>query len=267
MSKLLAFIKKSLRVQWSYRLAIFLGLLGTVGSLLTFYFIDKLFGSRVVPDLAPFGVNYLSYVLIGIAFSGFLGTSIGSLAGHINHEQNLGTLEALLVTPTRIETLVGAMISWDLVYAFLEFALYILVGIFLFRIDFTNINVVSTLVITVLSIISFKSLSMISAGFILVFKKGDPVSWLISIFVELLGGVYFPVTVLPEWLEIISRFFPVTYAIRSVEMAIYQGATLSDLSSDIFGLVCFSIVLLPAGIFTLRYAVNQAKRDGSLTQY
>ncbi len=267
MYKLIAFIKKSFLVQWSYRLAIALGFLGTIVSLLMFYFIDKLFGSSVVPDLAPYGVSYLSYVLVGLAFSGFIGTSLGKLAGQISQEQTVGTLEALLVTPTRIETLVAAMIAWDLAYAFLEFALYILAGIFVFKIDFSQTNITAVLAITLLSIISFKALSMISAGFILVFKRGDPVSWLISIVVELLGGVYFPVSVLPDWLEKIAHLFPVTYAIKSVELAIYRGATITDLAHDLFCLAIFCVLLLPAGVFTLRYALQRAKKDGSLMQY
>ena len=265
--KILAFIKKSFFVQWSYRLAIFLGVLGFLGTLLTFYFIDRLFGFQIVSHLAPYGVNYFSYALVGIAFSGFIGTSLGKVVGQLNHEQAMGTLEALLVSPTRIETLISAMITWDLVYAFVEFAVYIVVGIFLFHIDFSNINILSVLVITLLSIISFNSLSIISAGFIIVFKKGDPVSWLVNIGFELLGGVYFPVTVLPEWLQFISHLFPITYAIRSVELAIYQGATIRDLSSDIFALIVFSFLLLPVGLLILKYALSQAKRDGSLIQY
>lgn len=267
MYKLIAFIKKSLFVQWSYRLAIVLGLLGTIASLLMFYFIDKLFGSQVVPDLAPYGVSYLSYVLVGLAFSGFIGTSLGKLAGQISQEQTVGTLEALMTTPTRIETLVAAMITWDLVYAFLEFALYIVAGILVFRIDFSHANILAVLCVTILSIISFKALSMISAGFILVFKRGDPVSWLISIVVELLGGVYFPVSVLPDWLEKIAHFFPVTYAIRAVELAIYRGASVSELANDLIFLSLFCIILLPTGLFVLRYALQRAKKDGSLVQY
>lgn len=265
--KICAFIKKSFLIQWSYRLAIFLGVLGTVVTLLTFYFIDRLFGSQIVPHLAPFGVNYFSYALIGIAFSGFVGTSLGKVAGQINQEQTIGTLEALLVTPTRIETLIAAMITWDLVYAFVEFALYIIVGIFVFHIDFSNSNILSVLIITLLSIVSFNSLSIISAGFILVFKRGDPVSWFISIGFELLGGVYFPVSILPGWLQSISNLFPITYSIRSVELAIYQGATLRELYHDVFSLVLFCLFLLPVGILVLKYALNQAKHDGSLTHY
>lgn len=265
--KISAFIKKSFYIQWSYRLAIFLSILGTIGSILTFYFIDRLFGHQIVDHLAPYGVSYFPYVLIGIAFSGFIGTSIGTISGLLNQEQTIGTLEALLVTPTRVENIIGAMISWDLLYAFVQLALYTIMGALFFNVDFSNINIVSTLIITLLSIISFKSLSIISAGFILIFKRGDPVSWLVSIVVELLGGVYFPITVLPGWLETIAGFFPLTYAIRSIEMAIYQGADISELSSDITSLFIFAVVLFPLGILMLRVALKKAKHDGSLIQY
>jgi ABC-2 type transport system permease protein len=212
-------------------------------------------------------VNYFSYVLIAIAYAGFIGTSIGRVAAQISQEQTMGTLEPLLTSPTRFETIVLAMITWDLFFAFAEFALYIIVGIFVFHINFSNANLLSVFVITLLSIISLKSLSVLSAGFVLVFKRGDPVSWLMSVGVELLGGVYFPVTVLPEWLRFISHLFPLTYSIRSVELAIYQGATLQELSADIYALLFFSLVFLPLGIIVLRFAVRRAKTEGSRVQY
>lgn len=265
--KIFAFIKKSLLVQWSYRLAICLGILGTFGTLLIFYFIDSLFGSKIVPHLAPYGVNYFSYALLGIALSGFFGTSLGKVAHQINHEQAVGTLEALLVTPTGIGTLVAAMIASDLLYAFVEFGIYIIAGIFLFRIDFSNVNILSALVIAVLSIISFNSLSIISAGFIIVLKKGDPVSWLISTGFELLGGVYFPITVLPNWLQGISHLFPITYCIRSMELAVYKGFSLRQLYPDVLALGFFSLFLFPAGSLVLKCAVNQARKAGSLIEY
>lgn len=265
--KIFAFVKKSFLIQWSYRLAVCLSIVSSFATLLVFYFVDGLFGYRVVPHLAPYGVNYFSYALLGIALSGFLGTSLGRVAHQINQEQAVGTLEALLVTPTSMWTLIGAMITWDLLYAFVEFAVYIMAGIFLFGIDFSNINITAASVIAALSLISFNSLSIISAGFIIVLKKGDPVSWLFSTGFELLGGVYFPVSVLPDWLETVSYLFPITYCIRAMELAVYRGFGLRQLYADVFVLGLFSLLLLPVAIYVMKHALNRAKRDGSLVEY
>ncbi len=267
LSKIFAYIRKSFLVQLSYRLAFFLGIVDTAASLLTFYFIDKLFGFQIAPHLAPYGVNYFSYALIGIAFAGFIGSAFWTISGQISIEQTTGTLEALLVTPTRPETLIISMAIWNLAFASIEFVIYIILGVFLFHIDFSNVNILSTLVIALLSIISFNSIGIISASFIMVFKKGDPISWLINLGIELLGGVYFPITVLPEWLQYISYLFPVTYCVRSVELAVHKGASLDMLLPDIYILLILSVILPFVGFLSFRYALNRARMAGNLVQY
>lgn len=267
MTKIFAYIKKSFLIALSYHLAFFMGLLGAIISTATFFFIDKLFGHQVVLHLQPFGVNYFSYVLVGMAFAGFIGTAMGTVASQIYQEQMMGTLEALLITPTSIYTLITAMMCWNLLYALIDVIIYALLGIFVFKVNFGNINILSTLVITILSIISFNALGIISASFIIVFKRGDPVSWFMNLGMELLGGVYFPITVLPDWLQYFACFFPVTYAIRAVEKAIYQGASLSALSSDILFLLYFSVILVPLALVSFKYAVNRARQAGTLVQY
>ena len=69
--KVLAFVKRDFSLQLSYKLSFFLQFLGIFLSVLTFYFIDKLIGAAAVPYLEPYGGDYFSFVLIGIAF-GFI---------------------------------------------------------------------------------------------------------------------------------------------------------------------------------------------------
>ena len=267
LSKIFAYIKKSLSVQLSYRFAFFLSIVETAASLLTFYFIDKLFGFQIAPHLAQYGVNYFSYALVSIAFAGFIGSTFWTISGQISLEQAAGTLEALLVTPTKPETLIISMAIWNLLYASIEFIIYIILGIFLFHIDFSNANILSVIVITILSIISFNSIGVISASFIIVLKKGDPISWLVNMGIELLGGVYFPVTVLPKWLQYISYLFPVTYVVNSVELAVHKGASLYMLFPDILVLLILSLILPFVGFFSLKFAMNKARMAGNLVQY
>jgi len=265
--KIFAYVKKDFLIESSYRLSFWGDIFGTVASLLTFFFIDKLFGNYASPYLAPFGTNYFSYVLVGIAFSSFIGTGLGSLSGQIRHEQTTGTLESLLLAPTKIGVLVIAMSVWNFLLASLDLILYIILGVFAFKIDFSNINLLSTFVVFVLSVVSFNSLGLISASFILVFKRGDPISWIINMAFGLLGGVYFPITVFPAWLQKLSALLPVTYSIRSLQMAVYKGADLRTILSDILVLLCLTVALVPLSILSLRYAFRKTKEEGSLVQY
>jgi ABC-2 type transport system permease protein len=83
----------------------------------------------------------------------------------------------------------------------------------------------------------------------------------------LLGGVLYPITVLPAWLQIFSYLLPITYSLRGMRHALLQGYSLEALSLDILALIVFSVLLLPLGMICFRYAVKKAKMDGSLTQY
>jgi len=266
-AKTIALFKKDLLVESSYRVAFVFNIFGVLVSLFSYYFIDRLFGAKVVGHLEEYGIGYFQYVLVSIAFFGYVGVGLGSFAERIRAEQAQGTLEALLVTPTRISTIVGSLALWNLALATVDLALYAALGAFLFKIDFSGINAVSAAVVFLLSIVSFGALGIISASFIMVFKRGNPLSWLVAGIEGLICGVYFPVTVLPEWVQSIAGFFPVTYAIRAIELAVYRGFSVRQLSAEIFALVCFSAALLPASLAAFNYSLTKARRDGTLGQY
>lgn len=266
-NKVLAFIKKEFLTESSYKLAFFFNIFGTLTSLLMFYFIDRLFGGRMVPHLEAYGGSYFSYVLIGIAFFGYVGTGLGSLSGRIRSEQVLGTLESVLMTPTKISTLVVAMSLWNIIIASVDVIIYLLFGVLLFGVDLGNANLLSCLVILVLTTISFNALGILSASFIIVLKRGNPISWIMSTASGLLGGVYFPITVLPHWLRFFSYFLPITYSIRAMQLAVYKGYGLRQLAVEITVLAIFSLILIPVSLASFRAALNRAKRDGSLLSY
>jgi len=267
LSKALAFLKKDFLVESSYRFAFFFGFFGIFVTLLEYYFINRLFGARIVPALEDFGVNYFSYILLSTAFFGYIGIGMGSFSARIRSEQVEGTIESVLVTPTPINTILFSMTLWSFIFATINMAVYILLGVFVFRIDFSHINILSASVILVLSILSFSSLGILSATFIMIFKRGNPVGWIIGSIEGLLGGVYFPVAVLPPFLQLLSGFLPITYATRAIQLAVYKGYGLGQLRLEVGILLIFSAVLLPLSFAAFAGAFKKARRDGSLAQY
>ncbi len=267
LKKPIAFIKKDFLTESSYKLSFIFRIFGVLVSILTYYFIDKLFGHRIVGHLEEFGVNYFSYILLSMAFFNYVGVGLGSFSSRIRLEQMQGTLEALLLTPTKISTILFSLTLWNLLFASLDMVIYITLGTFLFKINFANINILSTLVILFLTLIPFSGLGILSASFIMVFKRGNPVSWIINSVEGLIGGVFFPITIMPAWLQFLSKFFPITYAIRAVELAVYQGYTVSQLTKEIGFLILFSFLLLPLSFASFQFALKKARQQGSLIQY
>jgi len=265
--KYLAFLKKDLLVESSYKISFFLNIFSVFMSLLVYFFIDKMFGRQISGSLKEFGVSYFSYVLVGMAFFSYIGVGLGSFSERLRAEQVQGTLEAILLTPTGISVILVSWSLWNLCLATLDLIIYALMGIFLFKINFSHVNILSTLVILALIILSFSSLGIISASFIMAFKRGNPFEWAISHLQGLLGGVYFPVTVLPAWLQTMAKFFPITYAVKAMQLAVYKGYSLWQLSGEILFLALFSSLLLPLSLASFAYSLKKARREGSLIKY
>lgn len=226
-----------------------------------------MFEGVTLPSLEMYGGNYFSFVLIGIAFTTYLWTGLGSFSGSIRNEQMMGTLEAMLVTPTRISLIILFSSLWSFIFASIRVIIFLLIGIFLFNVDMGNANLLGAFIVLILTIICFSSLGIISASFILIFKQGDPINWALGTASGLLGGVLYPVAILPAWLQNFSNILPITYSLRAIRHALLQGYTLEALAIDIFYLMIFSMLLLSVSIISFRYAIKRAKIDGSLTQY
>ena len=264
---LLAFVTKDFSLLTSYRFATTLAFIELLSGLLIYFFIDRLFGQEVVGHLKPFGVGYFAYVLLGLALFSFMGTGITGLAAQVGSEQVMGTLEAILITPLRPGLLAVGLSLWGVLYAGGEMLGYLLLGAVLFSAPVGNANLLSVLIILLLAVVSFNSLGLLAASVIVVFKRGNPVAWFFQGIAGLVGGVYFPVEVLPDWLQALSALIPVTYAVRGLQLAVYQGASLPTLWGEILPLAFLSAVLLPLGLISFTAAIRRAKRDGSLAHY
>lgn len=262
-----AFFKRDLSLALSYRLSFVLQFLGIFFSVATFFFLSQLFGNAVAPQLETYGGDYFSFVLIGLAFSGYMGLSLSSFAESIRESQMMGTLEIMLLSPTRLSSILLSSSLWSYALTTLRVVVYLLLGALLFGFSLSQANFLGALVVLLLSITSFSSIGIVSAAFVLVLKKGDPVAWLFGSVSSLLAGVFYPVSILPDWLEPLSRFLPLTYALDAMRLTMLQGSSLYSVRFDLFVLLGFSVVLTPLAFLVFRQALRRAKMDGSLIQY
>lgn len=265
--KAFAFIRRDFIEETSYKFAFFLQFFGIFISVLIFYFLSKLFGAAAVPYLKPYGGDYFSFVLIGVAFTNYLEVSLHSFSSSIRNAQMTGTLEAILVTQTEIPTIIISSSLYSFIWTSFRVIIYLLIGVLLFKVNISQANFAGASVILLLTITTFSSIGILSASFIMVLKKGDPLASLFSGLSWFLGGVYYPIAVLPLWIRRFSYLIPLTYSLEGMRFALLKGYSLRALSPNIMALGVFSLIMLPLGVLSFRFAVNKAKRDGSLTHY
>ncbi|MDO8527127.1 MAG: ABC transporter permease [Deltaproteobacteria bacterium] len=261
-----AFLKRDMIEAFSYKVAFFFDLVGMVANILTFFFIAQLIGPAVVPQLQGYG-GYFPFVLIGIALAQFQSAAMNSFAGAIQKEQGHGTLEAILITPTSLAVIAFSGALWDLFFVFLKMVAYLAIGAIFFGIDLSRLNILAAVLILILTVTSLAGFGFFSAGFVLVFKRGDPINYFMNGFSRFLSGVYFPISVLPFWVQKCSWLIPWTYSLEAMRMALLEGKSVFELANPIISLILFSILFLPSGLLFFRWSVKQAKREGSLVFY
>lgn len=262
-----ALLRKDLLLEASYPAALAWGILSMLLSLLTSFFIDALFGRRIVPHLEPYGRGYFAYVLLATAVFRFTGTGLSGFSRRLQAERAMGTMEAILTAPGGVPAWLAAGVVWNLGVASAEAAGYLLVGTLAFGIDLAGANLASAGLVLALSAISFAALGVLAGSVVVVLKHGHPVLAGLSAAMGLLGGVYVPVTVLPAPLRAVAALLPVTYAVDAAERAAYLGATPWDLRRPLVVLLVFAVVLPPLAAAAFRRAVDLGRDRGDLGRY
>ena len=265
--KVLAFVKRDFLQTASYRMNFAFSVLGIMFQCLTFFFFSRLLVGQNVATLQPYGGEYFPFVLIGLAFWSFLSVGLGALSDSISRSQTTGTLESLLVTPTAATIIIFSSTLFPFLFAAARVGAYLILGTLFFGVALGNANLPAALFILALSTACFTAMGMLSAAWVMVFKKGDPAGWIFGGVNTLLGGVLFPVKSLPAWLQPASALLPNTHALEAIRLAVLRGAGLADLWKPIGALAVFAAILLPIGVLAFSIAVRRAKRTGSLVQY
>jgi ABC-2 type transport system permease protein len=265
--KVSAFFIRDFLEEMSYPMSLALQWGNILFKLVTFYFLGKLVAGAVLSQLAPYGGSYFPFVMLGLALASFQGVALTAITRNVLYGMYSGTLEAMLVTPTSLSTIVFASMLYQFSSALLEIMLYLGFGFLFFGVSLSQANLPATAVILALALLSHLPIGILSAGFILVFKRGDPITLILGHVSALLGGVYFPLQVLPQWVQAVAQCLPFTHALEGLRQAVLNGKGLGELSSQVVILSAFAVVLLPLSLAFFSWTVRQAKRLGTLSQF
>lgn len=264
--RLSAFLRRDFREALTYKFSFVSSFVGILLSSATFYFVAKLVPPGT-PSLGPFGGDYFSFAVVGVAFSSLLGMFQEGLSAVVRSAQVSGTLEALLVTPASIPTVLFGSSLYSLLLQVFRTLLHLGVALAFFGMTLGRVNGPGVLSVGVLTILCFLGVGVLSASFILVYKTGNPFGWILGTVSGLFGGVVFPIALLPPWIRWVSSLLPVTYALDGMRKSLLASASFAEVLPDIAALAVFNIILLPASLLAFRLAVRKAKKDGTLSHF
>ncbi len=265
--KLSAFLRRDVLVAWSYRLPFVTDWVAMVLQAVVFGLVGKLIPPSSLPTYGGEPVNYLEFVAVGIAISSFLAVGLSRLMTVIRQEQVQGTLEALLLTPTAWSTIEIGSAFYDILYVPLRTAVFLGLTALFFDASYHLSGVLPASVVLLAFIPFVWGLGVISAAATLTFRRGaGGVGFIVSI-ATIGSGAYFPLTVLPAWLQELAAYNPVAIAVTAMRDALLGGATLADVWPSVVRLIPMSILTMIMGAVAFRAAIARERRRGTLGLY
>jgi len=266
-AKLPAFARRDFLSLLSYRAGLASDWIGLAVQVVLLYFVGKLVDSQRLPTYGGAHVTYLEFTAVGIALAMFVHIGLTRVATTIRAEQMMGTLEAMLVTPTSPATVQLGSAMFDIVYVPVRTAIFLGILAAFLGVHFSAGGIAPTAVMLLAFAPVVWGLGLVSAAGILTFRRGAGLVGIGGTLLTFAAGAYFPLALLPTWLEQAARLNPLAVALNSMRSAVLGDAGWSVVPHAVAVLLPMGALALAVGLLAFRLALSRERRLGTLGLY
>ena len=210
--------------------------------------------------------EYIGYIIVGTTVWMWQNIVLWDVGFALRNEQMRGTLESNWLSPTwRFAYLLGhtgpQIVSMAMFVGItaLEFGLFFGVRL--------NGNPWMIGLMMLAAIPAIYGLGFAFASLVITMKEANAFVFLIRGLVMIFCGITFPVSLLPGWMQTISKFLPQTYLIHGMRAAAFSNAGLTELTADLIPLLLFGAFWLTIGYVTFVWMERRARQTGAIGQY
>ena len=210
--------------------------------------------------------DYVGYIAVGTIVWMWQNMTLWTIGYALREEQMRGTLESNWLTPARrLWFLFGTGLMHGLVMLIfilvsgLEFVLF-------FGARFNGNPLVAALVLLAATP-SIYGLGFAFASLVLAAKEANAFVFLVRGLVMIFGGITYPISVLPGWMQSVAVWLPQTYVIHGMRSAVLTGGSLAEVLPDVLALLGFGAFWMAAGYLAFVWMERRVRRSGSLGSY
>lgn len=266
MREVFALIKASFHTAVSYRLSIVLSLGSLLFSVVPIFFVSRALQSTMATHISTEGGVYFAFLLVGMIAYMYMSSAVNVIPTVVSAGVGTGTLEALLATRAPLPSLLLGLIGYNLIWTTVRAVAFLGAGL-LFGVHLAWGQLWISLLILVLIVLSYLPFGLIGAALMLAFRTTGPLGSAVLILSGLLGGVYYPTSVIPPGIQQFSLAVPLTYGLRALRRTLLEGMPFSVVAPDVITLIGFVVLLTSVGLLALAEALHYARRAGTLAQY
>ena len=259
------FFIRDLRIARTYRSPFLLEIIEALFAAAMFFYAARFVDSPELRASLPQGHSYFAFALVGFVFFDYLTAALDTFDRSLQEARDTGTLEPLLVTQISLPVALVGSVLYPFAATTMRIIVYLGWGALLFGFPLKAANWFSVIAVVLITLLAFSALGIFSASYLLLFKRGNPGKWFILGISSVVGGMLFPVSILPDWLQFVAHLNPVTYALDAMRAALLDGAGIVSIGRPLLILTLLAVLLLPLSLATFRWALGRVKRNGTLT--
>jgi len=186
-------------------------------------------------------LTYIDFLIPGVVSMSIMQMGIFGVAFSFVSLKKRGILRRLFVTPIRPNDFILAQIITRLIVVMLQISLLVGVGVLFLDLHFSG-NVGGMFVVGVLGALVFLGIGFAIAGVSRSEDQVAPLANIIAMPMILLSGVFFSRASLPDVINAITGYFPLTYLTDTMRAIVIDGATLGEVGWGLLGLLIWSAV-------------------------
>src|SRR4051794_31518631 len=186
--------------------------LWTVANTLTIVFIAKgipAVGGKIDVE------KVTTILLVGAVIWAYLGIIFAIMTETVAWERWEGTIEYTFMAPLSRPTHLFGMGAFAVVYGLVRASLLFVAVAVIVGLSLPDANYAGAFVLLAVASVSFLGIGIMTAVLPLISpEKGSQLGFVAQRIMLVVSGVYYPVSVLPEWMQWLSVISPATYALR-----------------------------------------------------
>jgi ABC-2 type transport system permease protein len=211
--------------------------------------------------------DWLTFIAVGTAFTGLAISMLWGTGFALRREQNVGTLETLMTTPMRRDTMVWGSTLHNIQHGGLGVMLQLGASVILFGVNLNLWGVMPALGIIALSIIGLQGLVFTIVCIVLLAKQAWMVVEFLSSILFLVAPLTYPIAVLPPILQYVSIASPMTWSVEGFRGFLMGSLTGPALLTTVTALIVLDVIFIILGTALFRRAERYVRSKGALSQF
>ena len=120
-----------------------------------------------------------------------------------------------------------------MVYGLIHTAvIFVVLLLFFPKLDLSRANPGTTAVFMVLGSFGFVGIGILAAILPLLYvERGAQMTFVVQSSLLLVSGVYYPISILPGWMQVLAHLSPATYVLDGVRAGLTNGVPISEIES------------------------------------